>query len=660
MARCEGGFSATADADERDDAEIGNLNMKLYGFARFHSVLLSIYAVQVRDKVKSYKVANPMLKGALMDAMTQRACSLLVASIALLIVAPSFAQNVRREFPSFNSDRTRFERAAERQGRSDWLQPPYSASGTQARCTFDFENADITLTTNKRTSLDELLEKAKKIALQLNLPKTDFIIWEGEKSVSVDMEFNKHLAHKSEKHTAFEIDLAALAKAMRAAKLPAPVVIGVETREADLVTLQTGRGRRSLNDYWFANIDEISEGSRVRWEAEIPWYAPLVLGGMALFLLGVPCSIVIAVRRAEKKGELRSPEEPVALSPEDVQKNYDRGKPQWVLMLPALLLPALFLLGNPLRILSASFRAVPESWFPASLALAIAYFLAALGYAFWRAKKRSKEASPEAKSLRVLMRFMMLMPLFFGALIFFRTQVHNAQQLALLRRFTLASFALMGAGLIVMLVRMRKQGNSLRVPLTEGAWHDMVQELAASAGVKVKKVVLIQSKTLNGFASLFGTVGLTSGLIEKMEPEEARVVIAHEIGHLKYGHVRRTAAVSFAILFLFYAALKIGTGYFGASLSEEKRRLLFSPIVFLPCLQIVTMIIGGRGRRKREEEADLFAVEQTGDPELVIRALTKLHTLNAMPHALKPSDEAFSSHPSLAHRIEAIRKRSRA
>jgi Zn-dependent protease with chaperone function len=70
------------------------------------------------------------------------------------------------------------------------------------------------------------------------------------------------------------------------------------------------------------------------------------------------------------------------------------------------------------------------------------------------------------------------------------------------------------------------------------------------------------------------------------------------------------------------------------------------------------MLAGGRGRRKREEEADLFAVERTGDSELVIRALTKLHTFNSMPHALKPSDEALSAHPSLAHRIEAIRKRS--
>ena len=69
-------------------------------------------------------------------------------------------------------------------------------------------------------------------------------------------------------------------------------------------------------------------------------------------------------------------------------------------------------------------------------------------------------------------------------------------------------------------------------------------------------------------------------------------------------------------------------------------------------------LISGRGQRTREREADALAVEWTGDPELVIRALTKLHTLAGTPGRLKPSDEFLSSHPSLAHRIEAIRARA--
>ena len=71
---------------------------------------------------------------------------------------------------------------------------------------------------------------------------------------------------------------------------------------------------------------------------------------------------------------------------------------------------------------------------------------------------------------------------------------------------------------------------------------------------------------------------------------------------------------------------------------------------------LICPLILGKSQRRREVEADRFAVEQTGDPELVIRALRKLHTLSATPHMLKPSDENLMMHPSLAHRIEAIRE----
>ncbi|GEM_PF-4412765 len=45
----------------------------------------------------------------------------------------------------------------------------------------------------------------------------------------------------------------------------------------------------------------------------------------------------------------------------------------------------------------------------------------------------------------------------------------------------------------------------------------------------------------------------------------------------------------------------------------------------------------------------------TGDPELVIRSLTRIHTLNTSLHRLKLSDEVLQNYPSLEHRLEAIR-----
>jgi Zn-dependent protease with chaperone function len=89
--------------------------------------------------------------------------------------------------------------------------------------------------------------------------------------------------------------------------------------------------------------------------------------------------------------------------------------------------------------------------------------------------------------------------------------------------------------------------------------------------------------------------------------------------------------------------------------SRETYALLRSPIFTVFLMPPLVNLPAGRGRRKREE-ADRFAMELTGDPELVIRMLTPIHTLSAQRHQLKRSDEAISTHPSLVHRIQAIRR----
>jgi len=90
-------------------------------------------------------------------------------------------------------------------------------------------------------------------------------------------------------------------------------------------------------------------------------------------------------------------------------------------------------------------------------------------------------------------------------------------------------------------------------------------------------------------------------------------------------------------------------------LSGTAYALLNGPLIGFFLVPFLMNLLLGRGRRQREAAADRFAVEVIGDQELVIATLTKLHTLNASPHQLRPSDEILSSHPSLVHRIEAIR-----
>lgn len=190
----------------------------------------------------------------------------------------------------------------------------------------------------------------------------------------------------------------------------------------------------------------------------------------------------------------------------------------------------------------------------------------------------------------------------------------------------------------------------------EDPWRQMVEEVAEQAGVRVRHVVRVRSASVNAYASLLGTVGLTSALLRKMEPNEVRAVIAHEIGHHKHGHVRRGFTLSLLLLAVFLPAWWFGTNALKPHVSEVAYTPLRGPLIGTFLSPIPFSLVLGRGQRKREEEADRFAAQTTGDPELVIRTLVKLHTLNASPHQLKRADEVISSHPSLARRIAALRR----
>src|SRR5205823_4260977 len=106
-----------------------------------------------------------------------------------------------------------------------------------------------------------------------------------------------------------------------------------------------------------------------------------------------------------------------------------------------------------------------------------------------------------------------------------------------------------------------------RQELRGGPWHEMVMTLARQAGVRVRHVVLLKTRLLNAYASAFGTIGLTSGLISTLEPEEVRAVVAHEIGHLRMRHPQRTLVLSFGTLALILAAEWWLLGRFGSRLS---------------------------------------------------------------------------------------------
>lgn len=137
-----------------------------------------------------------------------------------------------------------------------------------------------------------------------------------------------------------------------------------------------------------------------------------------------------------------------------------------------------------------------------------------------------------------------------------------------------------------------------------------------------------------------------------------RAVIAHEIGHLKARHPHRTfvgALVLFALILCGWEGLR---SLLTSRLSDRAGDVFNIPFLFVVVSNMLMALLLGPIKRRREREADRYAVQWTGDPELVIRALTKVNHGIGNPARLKRSDEALSSHPSLQNRIDTIRRDS--
>lgn len=141
-------------------------------------------------------------------------------------------------------------------------------------------------------------------------------------------------------------------------------------------------------------------------------------------------------------------------------------------------------------------------------------------------------------------------------------------------------------------------------------------------------------------------VAFTSTLLEMLTVEEQAAVYAHEVAHVE-GSTRASLWRA-----EFRDVLLIATGTFGAAAL---------PSLFRPPILWFSMILLWAGYRRAksragEERADLRAVTLSGDSESVVRALVKMTTYTRVPRRWDVDLEREATHPSLARRIQAIRR----
>lgn len=209
---------------------------------------------------------------------------------------------------------------------------------------------------------------------------------------------------------------------------------------------------------------------------------------------------------------------------------------------------------------------------------------------------------------------------------------------------------LFGIALVVgmFMVRMQRQvmlGNSLQVEYSAYAWlRDWANEVSADLEMPRVEIFVTQDPVINAYSFGFArpyTIVLQSGTIRYLSKEELKVVLVHEMAHIKYGHVN--AAV------------------------------YLQPFMAIPVLGAIFTWLAGFWQRRTEFTADRLALMYMKDSELVKQALIKVHvgpdvaqSMNDIArqwlqhNAERPMNhfaQTFSNHPFLVRRLSRIDER---
>jgi STE24 endopeptidase len=196
-------------------------------------------------------------------------------------------------------------------------------------------------------------------------------------------------------------------------------------------------------------------------------------------------------------------------------------------------------------------------------------------------------------------------------------------------------------------------------PLPEGQTRSDVLELARAAGVTVGEVYSVDASrrttAANAYVAGLGPtkrVVLFDTLLDRYSRDEVRVVVAHELAHVRNRDVVR--GVVYAALVAPAAALAVQR--LSWALSPERGTAAALPALALAAVLVgaPTGVIGNRLSRAIERRSDAYSLKLTGAPEAFIsfeRAIALQNVADLEPPRWLTS--LLATHPPTAERIGA-------
>ena len=211
----------------------------------------------------------------------------------------------------------------------------------------------------------------------------------------------------------------------------------------------------------------------------------------------------------------------------------------------------------------------------------------------------------------------------------------------------------------------------------------VVRNVAQKANIPMPKVGIVDSPQPNAFATGRGpnkaVVCATSSILQTLTPDELEAVIGHEIGHVVHRDVLMSSvAATIAGAISYVGQIAMFSMLFGGGNSRNRNG--GSPLFLLALILVplgATFVRLGISRND-EYNADEYGAKLTRNPAGLVTALQKISTKSqTKPIATNPTQapspataslwivnpfkgsslvEMFSTHPSLQHRVERLRK----
>ncbi len=223
-------------------------------------------------------------------------------------------------------------------------------------------------------------------------------------------------------------------------------------------------------------------------------------------------------------------------------------------------------------------------------------------------------------------------------------------------------------------------------PVTEAEapqLYAIVRELTSRTGMPMPKIYISPAAQPNAFATgrnpHHAAVAVTQGLLQVLDQDELRGVLAHELSHVANRDILITSvAAAGAMAITFLARMAMWGAIFGGGGGDRDRDgNIFGALAMMILAPIAALLLQMALSRSREYEADRSGAELLGgDGEPLARALEKIEAYaKQVPMEIDPAQATayiinpltgrkvnfagwFQTHPPTAERIARLRNQA--